>query len=153
MKLYEIDQKIMACIDEETGEILDAYALEGLQMERHEKLRNIALLAINSQADADSCKAQEKRFEARRKAAERTVVWCKATLERELDGQKMKEPEFAISWRQSEAVEILDKKKIPLNFAKPVKVEFSKTELMKALKSGEKIEGARIVERQNIQIK
>lgn len=34
MKLYEIEQAIMDCIDMETGEIIDAEKLDQLQMER-----------------------------------------------------------------------------------------------------------------------
>ena len=34
MKLYEIDNEIMNCIDEETGEIIDPEKLESLEMER-----------------------------------------------------------------------------------------------------------------------
>lgn len=39
MNLYEIDKAILACIDPETGELLDEDALTNLQMERTEKSR------------------------------------------------------------------------------------------------------------------
>ena len=40
MNLYEIDKAILACIDPETGELLDEAALEDLQMERTQKIKN-----------------------------------------------------------------------------------------------------------------
>ena len=43
MTLYEIDDAILNCIDEETGEIIDAEQLDKLYMEKEEKLENIAL--------------------------------------------------------------------------------------------------------------
>lgn len=39
MNLYEIDKAILACIDPETGELIDEEALAALQMEREKKLR------------------------------------------------------------------------------------------------------------------
>ena len=41
--LYEINEEIKNTIDLETGEIVDFEAFEKLQMERTEKLENIAL--------------------------------------------------------------------------------------------------------------
>ena len=43
MKLYEIDEQILNCIDAETGEIIDADMLNALQMERDAKIEGVAL--------------------------------------------------------------------------------------------------------------
>lgn len=40
--LYEIDAGILACIDQETGEILDVERLDALQMERRTKIEGVA---------------------------------------------------------------------------------------------------------------
>ena len=45
--LYTIEQNILDCIDTETGEILDTGRLNRLQMERSNKIRNIACLIKN----------------------------------------------------------------------------------------------------------
>ena len=42
MKLYEIDEAILNCIDLETGEIIDTEQLDKLTMEREAKLENVA---------------------------------------------------------------------------------------------------------------
>lgn len=67
--IYEIDQEILACIDEETGEILDAKRLDALQMEREKKLENVACWVKNLLADADAIKAERRQLEEREKAA------------------------------------------------------------------------------------
>ena len=150
--LYEIKQEILDCIDMETGEILDADKLEQLQMDKHEKLRNIAFVAINATADIAAYKEQEKRFKAKRTAAEKTLAWAKETLSRELAGQKMKEAEFTISYRPSEVVEIDDDADLPAEFIK-MKSEWDKAAIKEALKEGAVFDGCRLVQKQNIQIR
>jgi hypothetical protein len=151
-KLYEIKQDILDCIDMETGEITDPERLEQLQIDRHEKLRNIAFVAINASADITAYREQEKRFTAKRKAAEKTLAWAKETLARELAGQKMKEAEFTISYRPSEVVEIDDDADLPAEFIK-MKSEWDKAAIKEALKEGAVFEGCRLVQKQNIQIR
>ena len=153
MKLYEINQEILDCIDMETGEILEPEKLESLQMDRHEKLRNIAFVALNATADVEAYEEQEKKFSARKKAAKNTLAWAKETLARELGGQKMKEAEFNIYYRKSVAVEIADVKAIPDEFLTPQPPKINKAAIRDALKNGAVIAGAQIVEHQNIQIK
>lgn len=153
MKLYEIDNEILDCIDMETGEIIAPEKLKALQMDKREKLRNIAFIALNAAADAKAYEEQEKKFAARKKAAKSTVEWAKETLARELGGQKMKEPEFTVSYRKSEAVEVADEAAVPDEFRIQQPDKIDRAALKAALKNGAVIAGAQIVERQNIQIK
>ena len=153
MKLYDINQEILDCIDMETGEIIAPEKLENLQMDRHDKLRNIAFVALNAAADVKAYDEQEKKFAARKKAAKATVEWAKETLARELDGKKMKEAEFSISYRKSEAVEVADEAAVPNEFRIPQPDKIDRAALKAALKNGAVIAGAQIVERQNSQMK
>lgn len=57
MNLYEIDKAILACIDPETGELIDEAALQDLQMERTQKIKNVALWLKNLNASAAAYKA------------------------------------------------------------------------------------------------
>ena len=57
MNLFEIENEIMNCWDQETGEILDSDRLDQLEMERDTKIENIALYIKNLTADA-ACKRQ-----------------------------------------------------------------------------------------------
>ena len=54
MKLYEIDEAILNCIDLETGEIIDTEQLDKLTMEREAKLENVACWIKELKAEADS---------------------------------------------------------------------------------------------------
>lgn len=161
MTLYEIDEQIRNCIrideksavDTLTGEVIDLKQLDELAMERSQKIKNIALWYKNLVADAKALKAEETAFFIRRKTAENKAEQLKSYLANVLDGEKVKETEFAIGWRKSKAVTITDEKKLPEIFliAQPPKVD--KTAIGKALKDGEDVPGAELIENMNIQIK
>lgn len=63
--LYEIDNAILNCCDQETGEIIDIEALDALMMQRTEKIEGIALYIKNLTADAADYKAEKEAFAAR----------------------------------------------------------------------------------------
>ena len=161
MTLYEIDEQIRNCIrideksavDTLTGEVIDLKQLDELAMERSQKIKNIALWYKNLVADARALKDEETAFAIRRKTAENKAEQLKSYLANVLDGEKVKETEFAIGWRKSKAVTITDEKKLPEIFliAQPPKVD--KTAIGKALKDGEDVPGAELIENMNIQIK
>ena len=67
--LYEIDQAIMNCLDEETGEVLDLDRMNALQMERKAKIENVALLYKNVKADMEAYKAEKTAFAEKEQAA------------------------------------------------------------------------------------
>lgn len=161
MTLYEIDEQIRNCIrideksavDTLTGEVIDLEKLSLLKMERSEKIRNIALWIKNLKADAKALKEEKEGFYKRQKVAENKAAQLESYLANVLDGEKVKETEFAIGWRKSKAVTITDEKKLPEIFliAQPPKVD--KTAIGKALKDGEYVPGAELIENMNIQIK
>jgi len=159
--LYEIDQQILDCIDMETGEILDAEKLNELQMERDEKIEKVALWYKNLVSDATAYKTEKEAFAEREKAAKNKADSLKKWLEFALGGAKMTTEKVAISFRRSEAVEIEDEDEIItfaitndrddlLTYKSPSP---NKTAIKAALKDGQSIIGAQLVERQNIQIK
>ena len=154
MKLFEINEAILDCIDLETGEIIDPEQLENMQMERQEKLTNIALLYKQMTADSKALKELEKEYSDRRKRCEKTAEWCKETLARELAGEKFEDEDkrFKISWRKSEKVEITNEDVIPAEFIKQT-ISFDKLAMKDAIKNGNAIDGVQLVETQSIQIK
>jgi len=157
MKLYEINAAIEGCIDMETGEIKSPDLLNDLQMERREKLANIALLAKNKAAEVKALREEETSFKRRRQAAETTLQWCRDTLARELSGEKMEDEKkrFSITYRTSKAVNLLNVTEIPDIYLKQVAREslVDKAAIKAAIENGETVPGAEIVERQNIQIR
>ena len=75
LKLYEIDAAIDAAIeagtDPETGEITNLEELTALQMQREEKLENIALYIKNLSAIATALKNEIDVLNERRKRTEK----------------------------------------------------------------------------------
>lgn len=153
MKLFEINEELENLIDYETGEVLDIEAFENLKMERQDKLQNIALLYKNCKSDIAQLKEQEKEFADRRKRCEKTMEWAKATLERELNGEKLEDEKkrFTTYYHPSESaktnMDILDDK------WKKVEVKPMTAEIKKALKNGEVIDGAWLETKQSLVIK
>lgn len=88
--LYEIDQEILACVDAETGEILDTERLDALQMEREAKLEGVALWVKDLRAEADAVKAEADKLTARKKALDNKIEGLKTWLLQALDGGKIK---------------------------------------------------------------
>lgn len=158
MNIYEIDNAILALIDEETGEIADFEAFENLQMEREHKVENIALWYKNLVAEGKAIREEEKMLAARRKSCENKAESLKKYLDNILEGNKFKTAKVAVSYRKSAAVEI-DEGFIDwaeknaeelLNYKLP---DANKTAIKEAIKNGQDIPLARIVERENISIK
>jgi V/A-type H+-transporting ATPase subunit E len=54
MNLFEIDDAILACVDLETGDIIDVEKLEALELERDTKISNIACWIKNLKAEAEA---------------------------------------------------------------------------------------------------
>ena len=107
MTLYEIDQNIMALIDED-GEITNPEAFDELQITRSEKLEGIACWIKNLNADIKAIKDEEERLKERRIHLVNKVSSLSGYLEHALNGEKFSTPRVAISYRTSSAVEITD---------------------------------------------
>lgn len=157
MTLYNIsgrlEQAFYDSIDPETGEILDNAELDALQMERDEKVENIACLIKNLTAEAAAIKVEKENLARRQRTAENRAEWLKKYLADNLQGESFKSARAAISWRRSESVEIRSMEDVPEDFLKFKDPEPDKTALKKALKAGQIFDGIALVERQNIQIK
>lgn len=154
MNLYQIDAEIMNCIDLETGEIIDAEKLEALQMERGQKIENVALWVKNLKADMAAYKAEKEAFAEREKQAKAKIESLSKWLVDALSGERFSTNKVAVSFRNSEAVSITDEAKIPKKYFR-VKIEKApdKTLIKEAIKNGLKVRGAELVAKQNIQIK
>lgn len=166
MKLYEINREIEDIlensIDMETGEISEdaIERLNALQMERDAKVENIALWHKDLMAEAKAISDEIKALQERKKSLEKKMDWQESYLTFALDGQKYESPKVAITYRKSQAVEIYDMDRFIEDHKDDpdvvnVKVEWSanKTNIKKMLKEGQEIDGAVLVERQNMQIK
>lgn len=157
MNIYEIEQAVLELIDPETGEVKDFEALEALNMARDEKIENIAMWIKNLTAEGKAIRDEEKSLAERRKSSENKCESLQKYLEQILCGEKFSTPKVAISYRKSTAVNIADEeafiKTADITYAVPQLPKIDKAAIKEALKSGVVIEGAELIERNNIQIK
>lgn len=153
MNLYEINNSILECVDEETGEIIDMERLEQLQLERDEKIENIGCWIKNLLSDAEQLKAEVDKLTARKRVTENKANSLKAYLQEVLAGERFKSSKLVISYRKSESVDVPDWRDIPEDYLKYKEPEPDKALIKKALKDGREITGCALVEKQNMQIK
>ena len=158
MTLYEINEQIRNAIelgyDPETGEILDASALEQLQMDRDEKIENICLYIKDLAAEATAIKAEESALADRRKASERKSESLKRYLQAMLDGQKWKSSKAVVSYRKTQSVIVDNLDEIPNDFMRiKTTSEPDKVAIKDALKAGTEVAGCHLEEGQSMSVK
>lgn len=158
MTLYEINQEMQSLIDVETGEIKDFDAFVELSLNREEKIANTIKVIKNLLAEATEIKAEcdalKKRYESRKKNADR----LKDYLSQFLDGETYSCPQGEIKYRKSKSVVVDDdfidwaKENAPeiLTYKEPAA---NLTEIRNRIESGIEIPHAEIIEKNNIQIK
>ena len=159
MKLYEIENAILECIDMETGEVIDIDRLNELQMEREAKIENVALWIKDLNEEAESIKAEKMLLAERQKAAENKAESLKNWLAYALQGQKFKTARCAVSFRKTEAVEVTPEglenlmrggcdELLTYEQPKP-----NKTAIKQALKDGLNVAGVQLVQNTSTIIK
>ena len=153
MTLYEIDQKLLDCIDLETGEIINAEKLTELTMERDEKVEKVALWIKELKAEAEALKAEKQSFADRQRAAENKIESLKKWLADALNGEKFKTTKVAVSFRKTKSVDVPDIFALDENYVKYSEPTADKAAIKKAIEAGEIVKGAQLVEGTSISIK
>ena len=138
MTIYDIEQEIMDCIDQETGEVIDLDRLNALEMERDRKISDVACWIKDLKAEAEAIKAEKQALDKRQKAAENKAESLKGWLQSILQGEKFKDSRCAISYRKSERVDFADSFDLSTlpDSMKKVTGEPKKTEIKDYLKTG-----------------
>ena len=161
--LYEISKTIEDVIergyhvDEETGEYFDEEMLDNLEMDYEEKLENVALFCKNLDAEADAIAAEAKilseRAKAKRNKSERLKGYM-ATSMVSMNKTELDKPKVRLSFRKSTSVNVYQEDSIPAEYInEKVTKSVDKTAIRKAIKNGETIPGANLVESLNLQVK
>ena len=153
MKLYEIDQAIMDCIDMETGEIINEELLNSLQMERDVKIENVVLWIKELKAEAEALKAEKLAFAERQKVTENKMESLKKWLAYALNGEKFKTVRASVTFRTTDKVEIADIYKLDENYLRYKEPEADKDAIKKAIKAGQEVAGATLVSSTSVIIK
>ncbi|BDS17337.1 siphovirus Gp157 family protein [Clostridium perfringens] len=165
MKLYELTQNyrnlesLLDNLGEQEGLTVEMIhgALGQVEDDINTKIENTCKVIKEVEADSIGIDEEIKRLSALKKKKENTVKKLKEYVEFEMNGIGLNKVEgklFKVSFRKSKVVKVLDETKIPKEFIKIKTTEtISKTDLGKALKNGEIIEGAELVENKSLQIK
>lgn len=157
MTLFDINKAILDFeyeIDEETGEILNAEALDQLQMAREDKIEGVGLWIKNLTAEAEAVKKEKDAMADRQRRLEKKVESLKRYLEWALQGEKFSTPRISMTFRRSESVYIPDETELDDRFVNITMVKKPDKKLIKdTLKAGLEVPGAELVTKQNLQIK
>jgi hypothetical protein len=160
MNLYQITQEaqyLAALLEtEELTPELEAELLIN-QEQLQSKGINYAKVIANYQSEADQIDAEIKRLKAMKESRDKKVTWLTESLKKAMlvSGiEKIESPLFKISLRRSEAVEVDVVEALPSSFQNVKNVVTAdKMAIKEAIKKGENVFGARIVENFNLQIK
>ena len=148
--LYEITQDVMRLqrmledgdIDDETYED----TLESLSAD--DKIENICKVIKNLEHKAEAYKAEIDRMNARKKTIENSIQRLKDSMVLFLqvaNKPKVDAGLFKVSLGESKSVNVWDESLLPKQFLIEQKPKVDKTAISKALKEGEKVNGADFV--------
>ena len=160
MNLYEITREAMELAslletEELTPELEQALVINQDQLQA--KANNYAKVIVNIQSDADAIDAEIKRLKAIKESKERAITRLKETVKNAMivsNIEKIESPLFKLSIRKSEAVEVDMLEGLPSEFVNIKNVMTpDKLAIKEAIKRGEFVLGARLVDNFNLQIK
>jgi hypothetical protein len=163
MTLYELADDYAALIEaienDELPEEAIADTLEAVAGEFEDKAESVAVVIKSIKAEADSIKAEEDVLKARREAKENKAKYLSgylATNMERLNIKKIDKPRAVLSFRKSTALVVDDEQGFIKRHADLCRVESYKIPrkaVTDMLKAGKTVAGARLEERQNLQVK
>lgn len=160
MNLYEITREAQELAfllesEEYTPELAEALSISRDQVQ--DKGISYVRVIVNEEADIDAIDNQMQRLKEMKERKQRVITRLKETLKNAMlvcQIDKIESPLFKISLRRSEAVEVDLVEALPADFVfKKVTLSGNKVAIKEAIKRGESITGARIVENFSLQIK
>ena len=160
MNLYEITREAQELAflletEELTPELEEMLVINQEQLQA--KAGNYAKVIANIQSDADAIDQEIKRLKAMKDSKDRAISRLKEALRQAMlvsAIDKIESPLFKLSLRRSEAVEVDVVEALPSEFVNVKNVVTAdKIAIKEAIKRGENVFGARIIENFNLQIK
>lgn len=136
------------CIGPESFEKITA-----LQEEKERKLEAVALYYKETLIEIDALKTESKKLADRARIAENRAEGLKMYLVSSLKGEPLKTARVSVTYRKSTSVDI-DEELLPKKYyVRKVEEKPDKKQIMEILKSGQRVRGAELIEKSNIQIK
>lgn len=147
-------------VNEETGEITDnskelTELFENLQMTFEEKLDNSQKYLLTLKGEESILADEIKRLQAKKAAVKNKQDRLKSMMLNALQTSnqgKFKTALYSFNIKNTEAVEIVDDNLLGRSFLR-MKLEADKTKIKEALKSGNEVEGAKLVQNSSLVVK
>lgn len=159
MRLYDISEALRAVLeggfvfDDETAEVMfDSSNLDDLKASYYEKLEACAIIKKECDADAAAIREEEKRLAERRHRLESKSARMADYIARNMIGDGLQTSKVSLSWRKSKQVIIEDESAIPSYFVE-MHPKISKKMIGDAIKAGETVPGASMIEKKNLVVK
>lgn len=166
MKLYEYNEIIDTLlgmdeegVDGETGLVFDVTLLDKLEMKRKDKIENLLLFTAQLDADAEDIEDYISKLKVRAKAKKNKADSLKDWLAEEITryGDKQFETQkIKATVRTDKVAHIIDQALLPPEFLrfKPAPApEPDRTAIKNAIKAGQHISGAELIQSKTVQIK
>lgn len=156
--LYELTETAKALYELlQTEEIDEQTFIDTLEaMGAGEKVESYCKVIKQCQSDIELFKSEIDRLTARKKTAENGVDRMKAALlmfMQQTGQDKVKAGTFAVSTATTQAVQITDENAIPRDYLVEQPPKIDKIGIKKALKNGETVTGAELVNNEGVRIR
>ncbi len=157
MKLYEIKETYFDILNLDLDDDAFNKAIGAVELELADKANSMGGLIKTLEAEQNAYKAEIERFKAltasNEKKIERIKKYLSETMQ-DMNVPSLSTQQFKFTFRKSESVNIEDEMLISDEFkTEEIKIKISKTDIKKAIKSGQDVKGASLVTKQNLQIK
>jgi hypothetical protein len=159
LKLYEISddiERVMnAGTDKETGEITDECiaALDALGQQLKDKALAVAKYMLGEQVEGEAIEKRAKQMMERAQVHKNRATRLKRYLEVNLKGEAFSDAEVSIGYRNASSVEIFNDRILPDIYLTEQEPKPNKVEIGRVLRSGETVDGARLVTVRHMQVK
>ena len=150
--LNELNETLIASGGEISPELETQLAIT--QAELSEKAQNYGLVILSNESDINAIDAEIKRLQELKKPIESTNKRLKEAISNAMQMYGLEKVDSALcklSFRKSSSVEV-DETKLNQKYFKYTATP-DKTLIKEAIKAGEVVDGAEIVEKQNLQVK
>lgn len=158
-KLFDIEADIREAlenleIDEDGCVTPESFGkLEALKEERERKLENVALFYKETLVEVEALKNEADKLKERARIAQNRADGLKAYLVSSLNGEPLQTARVAVTYRKSQSVDIDEELLSKKYYVRKVEEKPDKKAILELLKKGERILGAELIEKSNIQIK
>lgn len=158
-KLFDIEADIREAlenldVDEDGCVTPESFGkLEALKEERERKLENVALFYKETLVEVEALKNEADKLKERARIAQNRADGLKAYLVSSLNGEPLQTARVAVTYRKSQSVDIDEELLSKKYYVRKVEEKPDKKAILELLKKGERILGAELIEKSNIQIK